>query len=300
MKGGSMDETKRFILTRVNDLNVWRRGDERAPHKPLLILLALARVAQGQKRLTLFSEIEKPLNELLKHYGPARKSIHPEYPFWRLQSDGLWEVPDSDELLRRQGGTAPLKSELIKKGASGGFPEKIYAAFRRDRKLLERVIRRLLEGNFPESVHEDILNELGLTLPVGSGLRRDPQFRRDVVRAYEHRCAVCGYDLKMDSGDLALEAAHLKWHQAGGPDEVQNGLALCAIHHKALDRGAIGLTDDLTILVSSEVHGQSWVHDWFMSFKGEKVRSPGRTEWGPRREYIRWHTEQVFRRPARD
>jgi|SRR5947209_16416086 len=93
MKGGSMDETKRFILTRVNDLNVWRRGDERAPHKPLLILLALARVAQGQKRLTLFSEIEKPLNELLKHYGPARKSIHPEYPFWRLQSDGLWKYP---------------------------------------------------------------------------------------------------------------------------------------------------------------------------------------------------------------
>jgi len=83
------------------------------------------------------------------------------------------EVPDSDELLRRQGGTAPLKSELIRKGASGGFPEKIYAAFRRDRKLLERVIRRLLEGNFPESVHEDILNELGLILPVGSGLRRD-------------------------------------------------------------------------------------------------------------------------------
>jgi putative restriction endonuclease len=26
--------------------------------------------------------------------------------------------------------------------------------------------------------------------------------------------------------NVALEAAHIKWHQAGGPDEESNGLAL--------------------------------------------------------------------------
>jgi len=31
------------ILRRFDRLNVWRRGDQRAPHKPLLVLLALAR-----------------------------------------------------------------------------------------------------------------------------------------------------------------------------------------------------------------------------------------------------------------
>lgn len=295
-----MDETKGFITAQIGNLNVWRRGDERAPHKPLLLLLALARVAYGHQRLVPFNEIDKPLSSLLKHYGPARKSVHPEYPFWWLQSDGLWEIPGSDELIRRHGGSGPLKSELLKKSVKGGFPKKIYEAFCSNRRLLERVVIKLLGENFPSSIHEDILNEIGLNISLLEDRRRDPQFRLAVIRAYEHRCAVCGYDLKIDSSDLALEAAHIKWHQAGGPDEINNGLALCAIHHKALDRGAIGLSEDMAVLVSSELHGQSWMVEWFEKFKGEKLRRPTRSEWRPAKEYIRWHAEQVFRKPARD
>ena len=44
--------------------------------------------------------------------------------------------------------------------------------------------------------------------------------------AYGDRCAVCG-----------VEAAHVMWLQAGGPDDVRNGLVLCALHHAAFDRG---------------------------------------------------------------
>ncbi|MDI8841686.1 ACP phosphodiesterase, partial [Salmonella enterica subsp. enterica serovar Anatum] len=42
---------------------------------------------------------------------------------------------------------------------------------------------------------------------------------------------------------IALEAAHIRWKQHHGPCEVPNGLALCAIHHKAFDRGSIGLDE---------------------------------------------------------
>ncbi|MFL6335417.1 MAG: phosphorothioated DNA-binding restriction endonuclease [Pyrinomonadaceae bacterium] len=240
-----MDETKRFILTQIKNLNVYKRGGERAPHKPLLMLLALARVTQRRERLALFSEIEEPLSWLLKDYGPPRKSVHPEYPFWWLQSDKLWEVSNGDSLLRRAGSTSPLKSEFIKKKVCGGLPEYIYEVFTRDSKFLESAVSILLEGNFPESLHQDILNEVGLSVSTHHR-RRSPQFRSDVIRAYEHRCAICGFDLKLGPSDLALEAAHIKWHQSGGPDCVQNGLALCAIHHKSLDRGAIGISRQLT------------------------------------------------------
>lgn len=294
-----MDEKKGFILTQIKTLNVYQREGERAPHKPLLLLLALARVAQHCERLALFTEIEEPLNRLLKDYGPPRKSVHPEYPFWWLQSDKLWEVPNSDSLVRRAGSTSPLKSEFIKKKVSGGLPEYVYQAFRKDRRFLERAVSVLLENNFPESLHQDILDEVGLSVSTRHR-RRDPQFRADVIRAYEHRCAICGYDLKISASDLALEAAHIKWHQSGGPDCVQNGLALCAIHHKSLDRGAIGISREFTVLISSELHGIGGIVEWFLAFKDQRIRRPTRSEWTPNNEYIEWHMKQVFKKPARD
>jgi hypothetical protein len=88
--------------------------------------------------------------------------------------------------------------------------------------------------------------------------------------------------------------------EASRPDEIRNGLALCAIHHKALDRGAIGISEDLRVLISAEIHGQSLMTEWFQSFSGGAVRKPTRADWEPRAEYIKWHTDQVFRKPARD
>ncbi|MQJ50532.1 HNH endonuclease, partial [Escherichia coli] len=52
-----------------------------------------------------------------------------------------------------------------------------------------------------------------------------------VLRAYNYECAICGFNMRHDNTSVALEAAHIKWKQYGGPCEIPNGLALCAIHH---------------------------------------------------------------------
>ncbi|BEA69863.1 hypothetical protein VEE34_37440 [Escherichia coli] len=44
--------------------------------------------------------------------------------------------------------------------------------------------------------------------------------------------------------------AHIKWKQHGGPCEIPNGLAFCAIHHKVFDKGSIGLDENMRVLVS--------------------------------------------------
>ena len=77
---------------KVDHLNVWSRGDERAPHKPLLLLLVLGRKLQDLPDEVSFAEIEEKVTDLLVEFGPFRQSYHPEYPFWRLQNDGIWEV----------------------------------------------------------------------------------------------------------------------------------------------------------------------------------------------------------------
>jgi putative restriction endonuclease len=49
-----------------------------------------------------------------------------------------------------------------------------------------------------------------------------------------------------------LEAAHIKWFQAKGPDIEANGLALCALHHKVFDLGAFTILPDTYSLVFSQ------------------------------------------------
>src|SRR5262245_6502497 len=79
------------ILSRFDDLSIWKQGDQRAPHKPLLVLYALGRWQRGQIEVT-FRQAEPDLTDLLREFGPPRKSDHPEQPFWRLQRDGVWVV----------------------------------------------------------------------------------------------------------------------------------------------------------------------------------------------------------------
>ena len=61
--------TESDILARVESLKLWKRHGERAPHKPLLILLALGRLQRGEPRFARFTEIEPRLNELLQEFG---------------------------------------------------------------------------------------------------------------------------------------------------------------------------------------------------------------------------------------
>jgi putative restriction endonuclease len=114
------------LLGRFKDLNVWRRGDERAPHKPLLVLYALGQLQAGAGRLIPFDRIEGPLTRLLEEFGPPRRSAHPELPFYHLQTDGVWEIEETVQLTRRKGSSNPLRSELRRWSIKGGFPDAIF------------------------------------------------------------------------------------------------------------------------------------------------------------------------------
>ena len=105
--------------------------------------------------------------------------------------------------------------------------------------------------------------------------------------------------MQLDNADLGLEAAHIRWCQFGGPDTIDNGLACCAIHHQALDRGAITLSDGLDILVSSRVHGGGGLDPLFLALHGGRLRQPNLSEAAPKREFLVWHRAEVFRGEAR-
>ncbi len=77
-------------------------------------------------------------------------------------------------------------------------------------------------------------------------------FRTAVLDAYDHRCAVTGIRLVDERGKAEAQAAHLWSVENGGPDVVQNGIALSGTAHWLLDRGWIDITDKLGIVVKKK------------------------------------------------
>lgn len=294
--------TPQEFLLRLDELSVWKRGDQRAPHKPLLLLFALGRIARGAARLSGFgSDIEAPLEDLLRRFGPPRVRQQPAHPFERLPNDGLWEIPGATGRPGR-----PL-AEVRK--LDGGFPADLHSLLQRDPELVERAASHILADHFPESLHQEIRDRVGLfdsmvledeaifgTKPRRS---RDPRFREAVLTAYERRCAVCDYDIRLSDDLFGLDAAHIRWHSHGGPDTIPNGLALCAFHHRALDRGAIGLEREagagFVLLVSRNLSGQGEVFRQLVDARGRPLRPPQERKFLPNAEFVAWHRKQVFR-----
>jgi putative restriction endonuclease len=167
----------------------------------------------------------------------------------------------------------------------------------------------VLDAFFPATLHEDIASEVGLDLggtgsagdSAGEGRRRrDPGFRERVLRAYEYRCCVCGFDLRVGHQPTGLEAAHIQWHTAGGPDVVPNGLSLCALHHKLFDFGAFTLDpQELRVVYSSHaIAGERGLRGE-LAHHGRPIFEPQHPADRPGREYIAWNWKDVFKSPER-
>ena len=180
------------------------------------------------------------------------------------------------------------------------FTKDIFDELRLRPEAVRALAREILASHFPESLHQGIVGAVGLDLEAMiRSSRRDSEFRRSVVAAWGHRCAFCGYAVQLDNADLALEAAHIRWCQFGGPDTTNNGLACCSIHHQAFDRGAITVSDQLKILVSSRLHGGGRLNDLFLALHGVPLSTPSLKEAEPKRQFLEWHRAEVFRGLAR-
>ncbi|MEJ2147755.1 MAG: HNH endonuclease, partial [Acidobacteriota bacterium] len=90
--------------------------------------------------------------------------------------------------------------------------------------------------------------DLARRIYVTSTFRRrlhQQSFRERVLRAYREQCALC----RLRHAEL-LDAAHiLPDRDPEGVPTVENGLALCKLHHAAFDRHFLGITPDYIVQV---------------------------------------------------
>ena len=307
------------VLDAFENIRRAQRAGIYAPHKPLLILLALARVQRGEQRLVSFAAVDQQLKQLLAEFGTSSAAKSRHYPFWHLATDGrgaLWELTGPREFLKRAAGHTPGLTELRKHEVKGGFPLDVDEALRHQPGLLQAVASRLLDAYFPSTLHADIVASLGLDLDgpgevrearllagidtSTSRRRRDPGFRERVLRAYEYRCCVCGFDLRIGLTPAGLEAAHIQWHHVGGPDIEPNGLSLCALHHKLFDLGAFTVEPSEHRLVFSQlaISGSRGMGGE-LQFHGRTILPPQHPDLLPAPEFLTWNVTNVFKKPAR-
>lgn len=122
---------------------------------------------------------------------------------------------------------------------------------------------------------------------------RDRAFRRAVLDAYDARCAVTGWKLINGGGRAEVQAAHIKPVERGGPDSVQNGIALSGTAHWMFDRGLIGIADNLDIMVSRHVNDRSGI-EAIINATG-KAQVPAALSECPHPAFLDWHREHCFK-----
>jgi putative restriction endonuclease len=128
---------------------------------------------------------------------------------------------------------------------------------------------------------------------LASRLVRDRLFRRRVVTAYDARCAITGLKLINGGGRAEVEAAHIRPVERGGPDIINNGLALSGTVHWMFDRGLISLTDEMEILISRQANDPEGIRS-LVNRSGFAI-PPARSADRPHPSFLGWHRENCFK-----
>ncbi|MFG6469277.1 phosphorothioated DNA-binding restriction endonuclease [Roseateles sp. BYS87W] len=304
------------VLNAFDAIRPAQAGDGYKPHKPLLLLLSLGRVQRGEPRLAEFTEIEQRLKNLLLEFGPTNSESRRHLPFWHLHTDlggALWDLSGPAALLNRPAANTPNIGELRANRVAGGFHPDVDACLRSTPGLVAACAHKVLEKYFPGTLREDIAAAAAVDLDEPSWVaeatgtyqvtqpakrRRSGEFRDRVLRAYEFRCCVCGFDLRIGHIPAGLEAAHIMWHHVGGPDVEPNGLSLCALHHKLFDLGAFTVEPNSYRVLFSQhaVSGERGLSG-AMQHHGKAIYLPVDLQHRPAQEYLSWNMNSVFKKP---
>ena len=270
-------------------------------HKPLLLLWAVGRCLKHEERLVSFEVLRKELTELNSRLGYSRSQFRAEFPFWRLQNDGVWVVENSDKVRKTSSGDAFI-TDLISHDVHGGLGQEDYLCLQNNPDVAMDVVLELLDKIGPESIHEEILSEVGIDddRVTVTHRRRKSEFRNRILSIYDSQCAVCEFSIRANQKVLGVEAAHIRWHGRGGPDNVTNGLALCSVHHVLFDKGAFTLhiespeLNNYQVVVARSVIGSGY-EEWLATFDGQPLRKlPDHTHDYPDRGHLEWHREKIF------
>ncbi len=143
-------------LQTIRELRCNVHNGLRAPHKPLLLLFALARFQRHSKNIVIrYGDAEARLDRLLADFGPRHKTSA-KYPFLHLEPS-IW-------IRTPAGEPSSIKIGVLRRDGTGKLSPEFENALLNEPQLLAQIVRYLLDTNFPESLHTEILEQVGLNI----------------------------------------------------------------------------------------------------------------------------------------
>jgi putative restriction endonuclease len=299
--------------------------NHRSPHKPFLLLAIMDLIAQEQIQANLI-QLNADLLDLFDLYWVKvmgnEKISTPILPFYHMNSEKFWHlipVPGRGQVLEevRQIRSMGQFQQLVV-GAS--LDEQLFNILQNP--LTRDELRRVLIETYFAPAIRSTLVEVGqittesfqYSLELLDKLRgrftfrevpdvseryhteaRSAAFRRVVIDAYEHTCAICKVRLITPEGRTAVAAAHIIPWRINHNDDPRNGIALCGLHHWSFDQGLIGVASDYRILVSPIVYEDQEPAKPILLLSGQGLYLPKDDMLRPALPAINWHRKYIFR-----
>jgi putative restriction endonuclease len=287
------------FLMQVDLLNVNVNGGKPALKKPLCLLLLISKFENQaiKENKIRFTDIESELGELIISFGgrPNKSGPRPGQPYQYLNSSIFWTIhlPKGIEMTHKR----DLSIKILRDQETYvKLDEAIFEMLFKSREFRAVAAEFILKKWWPETIQEEILSTLSLPtyMPISTKPQRNKEFAEKVLSNFRYRCAICGFNATFNKHHFGLDGAHIKWFSQNGPDIVNNGLALCKIHHWAFDKGAISIEPNtLKIEVSPLFIGRDDQSiEIIESFRGREI-FPFKEE-TPDERYLGWHREYIF------
>ena len=291
-----MDSQSRWLAI-LGKLRV-NRSQGLAPHKPLLLLVVLEMIENGDLQspdLNLTPELAFRFSQfgiIVAHRRTQRMDIR--LPFYHLSSDTVWSGftkdgsqsldPKSNQYVKIDAEFFALAQDLTFRKMARVVLIRTYFEPTEQVALASLVNISISEiDNWNGAVHESEVS-------YQSG--RDVRFRLDIVAAYNYTCALTGYRVTTIDGASIIDAAHIHQFSKSRNNDPQNGIALCKNAHWMFDQGLWSLDDDYRVIVShgafdEEARDQKSMRD----FDGSRIALPSNEKLWPSPQHLAWHRE---------
>jgi putative restriction endonuclease len=312
---------RQFARLRRAPGSAWNEATQnRAPHKPLLLMAVMDLVARGVITSS-FIEVTGDLvelNDLFTGYWrrvvPITQKSSIAFPFSRLHNEPFWElVPvSSREITPTVVSTICSVNQLREIALGARMDDDLFLLLQSpgNRMALRQV---LLQSCFSEAAQTALLEQAQINSEAFSynlelvQMAHQPRvkeiidaekykpviryqgFRRAVVTTYDHRCALCGVRIVTSEGHTVVDAAHIVPWSVNQNDDIRNGMALCKLCHWAFDEGMIGVSGGYSVITSRQIGADPNVPGFLLMLSGRGILPPSDMQLWPEQEYLGWH-----------